>query len=95
MAFKLRSSGDTHEIREVSGFFGLSWSLMGQPLLFGLLGASVSIDKLQPQHLVTGLYIVTIGLCLRVLATFICVRKGTDWNTGEIIFSMITWCPKV
>jgi len=94
IAYKMRSQGSEGEVKEVSAFFGLVWATAGQPLLFGLLGASVSIDKLEGGHVVTGLYLVLTGLTLRALATFACVRRWTTWNAGEVAFAVITWCPK-
>ncbi|KAL1519899.1 hypothetical protein AB1Y20_023388 [Prymnesium parvum] len=91
---RISSHRTCRQAREVSGFFGLAWVTAGQPLLFGLLGASVSIDKLKADHLLTGALVVVVGLVLRSLATFLCVKCGSSWNGGEVLFSVITWCPK-
>jgi len=89
-----QSSAGGGGVEQVSALFARLWLGAGQPLLFGLLGASVSIDILEPSFLTFGVYVVVIGLLLRAAAVAACVMLGTSWNKREVAFAVITWCPK-
>jgi NhaP-type Na+/H+ or K+/H+ antiporter len=79
--------------KPVEDMVGAVWSMVGQPLLFGLLGAAVSIKSLSPDLLGNGVSIVLIGLVARVISTYACVIP-TDYTMKERGFTCITWCPK-
>jgi len=85
---------DVTSCEEVSSLFGRVWLGAGQPLLFGLLGASVHIDMLSAEDVRFGVGIVSVGLLFRAAAVCGCIRIGTDWTCWETAFAMVSWCPK-
>ncbi|XP_043427379.1 sodium/hydrogen exchanger 9B2 isoform X2 [Prionailurus bengalensis] len=70
----------------------VAWHIF-QPLLFGLIGAEVSIASLRPE---------TVGLCIAILGTAVLIRVLTTFlmvcfagfNIKEKIFISFAWLPK-
>ncbi|KAM8746897.1 sodium/hydrogen exchanger 9B2 isoform 1-T1 [Acanthopagrus schlegelii] len=76
----------------VAAMVGLSWDVF-QPLLFGLIGAEITITKLNPSTVGLGLGCISIGLVIRVLVTFLLVHFG-GFNLKEKVFIAVAWLPK-
>lgn len=71
---------------------GRSWDVF-QPLLFGLIGAEITISTLSPSTVGLGVACLCIGLFVRVLVTFLLVHFG-GFNLKEKIFIAVAWLPK-
>ncbi|XP_037614888.1 sodium/hydrogen exchanger 9B2 isoform X2 [Sebastes umbrosus] len=76
----------------VAAMVGLSWDVF-QPLLFGLIGAEITIATLSPSTVGLGLACITIGLVMRLLVTFSLVHFG-GFNLKEKLFISVAWLPK-
>ena len=64
-----------------------------QPVLFGLVGASVSLSRIQADTVGLGIAVIFCGMVTRALLTPIAVRAvGLNWR--EMTFSTIAWLPK-
>ncbi|KAM5255871.1 sodium/hydrogen exchanger 9B2-like [Ctenodactylus gundi] len=77
---------------EVEKIIAVAWDIF-QPLLFGLIGAEVSIVSLRPETV--GLCVATLGIAvlIRILATFLLVCFA-GFNIKEKIFISFAWLPK-
>uniref|UniRef100_A0A3Q3WII0 Cation/H+ exchanger transmembrane domain-containing protein n=1 Tax=Mola mola TaxID=94237 RepID=A0A3Q3WII0_MOLML len=76
----------------VAAMVGRSWDVF-QPLLFGLIGAEITVANLNPSTVGFGLACVCIGLVIRVLVTFLLVHFG-GFNLKEKLFIAVAWLPK-
>ncbi|EGW13221.1 Mitochondrial sodium/hydrogen exchanger NHA2 [Cricetulus griseus] len=77
---------------EVEKIIAVAWNIF-QPLLFGLIGAEVSIASLRPDTV--GLCVATLGIAvlIRILTTFLMVCFA-GFNIKEKIFISFAWLPK-
>ncbi|XP_016079087.1 PREDICTED: mitochondrial sodium/hydrogen exchanger 9B2 isoform X1 [Miniopterus natalensis] len=91
MAF-LAGLGWTNKKAEVEKIIAVAWSVF-QPLLFGLIGAEVSVASLRPETV--GLCVATLGtaVLIRILTTFLMVCFA-GFNIKEKIFISFAWLPK-
>uniref|UniRef100_A0A3B4V306 Sodium/hydrogen exchanger 9B2-like n=1 Tax=Seriola dumerili TaxID=41447 RepID=A0A3B4V306_SERDU len=76
----------------VAAMVGRSWDVF-QPLLFGLIGAEITIATLSPSTVGLGLACISIGLVIRLLVTFLLVHFG-GFNLKEKLFIAVAWLPK-
>uniref|UniRef100_A0A8D0CVM2 Cation/H+ exchanger transmembrane domain-containing protein n=1 Tax=Sander lucioperca TaxID=283035 RepID=A0A8D0CVM2_SANLU len=76
----------------VAAMVGRSWDVF-QPLLFGLIGAEITIKSLSPSTVGLGLACISIGLVIRLLVTFLLVHFG-GFNLKEKFFISVAWLPK-
>ncbi|XP_070786264.1 sodium/hydrogen exchanger 9B2 [Enoplosus armatus] len=76
----------------VAAMVGRSWDVF-QPLLFGLIGAEITIATLSPSTVGLGLACISIGLVIRLLVTFLLVHFG-GFNLKEKFFIAVAWLPK-
>ncbi|XP_065808351.1 sodium/hydrogen exchanger 9B2-like [Labrus bergylta] len=76
----------------VAAMVGRSWDVF-QPLLFGLIGAEITIAKLNPSTVGLGLACIAIGLVIRLLVTFLLVHFG-GFTLKEKLFISVAWLPK-
>ncbi|KAM6960303.1 sodium/hydrogen exchanger 9B2 [Tautogolabrus adspersus] len=76
----------------VAAMVGRSWDLF-QPLLFGLIGAEITIAELNPSTVGLGLACIAIGLVIRLLVTFLLVHFG-GFTLKEKLFISVAWLPK-
>lgn len=81
------------KVKDVEAVAAVVWSKAGQPLLFSLLGAAVSISSLTPALIGKGCAIISIGLVGRVITTYTC-SLSTNFNFQERCFTCVSWCPK-
>ncbi|XP_016014531.2 sodium/hydrogen exchanger 9B2 [Rousettus aegyptiacus] len=91
MAF-LAGLGWTSKKAEVERIIAVAWDIF-QPLLFGLIGAEVSVASLRPETV--GLCVATLGIAvlIRILTTFLMVCFA-GFNIKEKIFISFAWLPK-
>ncbi|KAL2780681.1 sodium/hydrogen exchanger 9B2 isoform 5 [Daubentonia madagascariensis] len=91
MAF-LAGMGWASKKAEVEKIIAVAWDVF-QPLLFGLIGAEVSIASLRPETV--GLCVATLGVAvlIRILTTFLMVCFA-GFNIKEKIFISFAWLPK-
>ncbi|XP_031563746.1 sodium/hydrogen exchanger 9B2-like [Actinia tenebrosa] len=64
-----------------------------EPLLFGLVGAEVSVKYMETSLVGTGLGILAVALLLRLLVTFVVLARN-NLTKKEKIFISIAWLPK-
>uniref|UniRef100_A0AAQ5YM48 Cation/H+ exchanger transmembrane domain-containing protein n=2 Tax=Amphiprion ocellaris TaxID=80972 RepID=A0AAQ5YM48_AMPOC len=76
----------------VAAMVGRSWDVF-QPLLFGLIGAEITIATLSPSTVGLGMACILIGLVVRLLVTFLLVHYG-GFNLKEKFFISVAWLPK-
>ncbi|XP_068443548.1 sodium/hydrogen exchanger 9B2-like isoform X2 [Clinocottus analis] len=76
----------------VASMVGLSWDVF-QPLLFGLIGAEITIASLDPSTVGLGLACIGTGLLVRLLVTFLLVHYG-GFDLKEKLFIAVAWLPK-
>nr|XP_057921713.1 sodium/hydrogen exchanger 9B2 [Doryrhamphus excisus] len=76
----------------VAAMLARCWDVF-QPLLFGLIGAEITIATLSINTVGLGVAVIGIGLLLRLLATFVLVH-GAGFVLKERLFIAIAWLPK-
>lgn len=91
MAF-LAALGWGTEKGPVEAVVGRFWDIF-QPLLFGLVGAQITVSTLDPITVGLGMACLGTGLVVRVLFTFLMVFFG-GFNTKEKLFISVAWLPK-
>ncbi|XP_003796405.1 sodium/hydrogen exchanger 9B2 [Otolemur garnettii] len=87
-----RSNDSNFKLAEVEKIIAVAWDIF-QPLLFGLIGAEVSIASLRPETI--GFCVATLGIAVlvRILTTFLMVCFA-GFNIKEKIFISFAWLPK-
>ena len=76
----------------VTKTFCLMWIIL-EPVLFGLIGTEIQVDKINPETLGKSVLILVIALILRLVATYGSVCGG-NLNRKEKLFMCIAWMPK-
>uniref|UniRef100_A0A3B3D6J6 Cation/H+ exchanger transmembrane domain-containing protein n=1 Tax=Oryzias melastigma TaxID=30732 RepID=A0A3B3D6J6_ORYME len=76
----------------VAAMVGRLWDLF-QPLLFGLIGAEITISTLSPSTVGLGMACISLGLLLRLIVTFLLVHYA-GFNLKEKLFIAVAWLPK-
>lgn len=64
-----------------------------EPLLFGLIGASVDINKIDKYIVAKAIGMLVIGEIFRIIGVILALIR-TDYDIYEKIFVGISWCPK-
>lgn len=70
----------------------LVWQLF-EPLLFGLVGAEVSVEYMNTKVVGMGMANLVISLVIRLVTTYLGLL-GNDLNLKERLFIAISWLPK-
>lgn len=76
----------------VAKALGRLWSV-AQPILFGLIGAAITVSAVEPTYISRGLIILAIGLMVRLLATYVSIAPS-QFTTRERLFIALAWIPK-
>ncbi|XP_041842141.1 sodium/hydrogen exchanger 9B2 isoform X2 [Melanotaenia boesemani] len=76
----------------VAALVGRSWDVF-QPLLFGLIGAEITVTALSLNTVGLGMACICTGLVVRLLVTFLLVHAG-GFNWKEKVFIAVAWLPK-
>eukprot|EP00106_Octopus_bimaculoides_P006078 XP_014773520.1 PREDICTED: sodium/hydrogen exchanger 9B1-like [Octopus bimaculoides] len=91
-AFGWRKKRELQVLELISNSTAVLW-LIFQPLLFGLIGAEVDVEKLNAKTIGYGIATLGIGLVFRMLVAFFAVY-GTDLLKKEKLFVALAWLPK-
>jgi NhaP-type Na+/H+ or K+/H+ antiporter len=79
--------------KEVTTFLGNCWNQFAQPLLFGLVGAAISVEELEGRIVGYGLGMLACSILTRLTVTFLAVGcRGLRWQ--ERVFTALAWIPK-
>ncbi|MGH0151108.1 UNVERIFIED_CONTAM: hypothetical protein FKN15_059714 [Acipenser sinensis] len=76
----------------VEDIVGVAWDIF-QPLLFGLIGAEISVTSLNPSTVGLGVATLSIALVIRIVFTFVMVLFA-GFNVKEKLFVSLAWVPK-
>ncbi|CAL8326133.1 unnamed protein product [Lota lota] len=76
----------------VAALVGRSWDVF-QPLLFGLIGAEITIATLSARTVGLGIACISLGLVLRLLVSYLLVHWA-GFNLREKLFIAVAWLPK-
>ncbi|KAG9259623.1 sodium/hydrogen exchanger 9B2 [Astyanax mexicanus] len=76
----------------VEEIVGQVWDVF-QPLLFGLIGAEITISTLDPNSVGLGIATLLICITVRVFVTFVMVLCA-GFNKKEKLFISLAWLPK-
>ncbi|XP_004686514.2 PREDICTED: mitochondrial sodium/hydrogen exchanger 9B2 isoform X1 [Condylura cristata] len=77
---------------DVEKIIAVIWDIF-QPLLFGLIGAEVSVASLRPETVGLCVATLSIAVSIRILTTFLMVCFA-GFNIKEKIFISFAWLPK-
>ncbi|XP_070185808.1 sodium/hydrogen exchanger 9B2-like isoform X2 [Littorina saxatilis] len=91
-AYRWRQEMPKGQKNPMEDIVGVLWMIF-QPLLFGLIGAAVQIDRLSAETVGEGIAVLCIGLTVRCLVAFLAVF-GTNFNMKERLFIPLAWLPK-
>ncbi|XP_028254755.1 sodium/hydrogen exchanger 9B2 [Parambassis ranga] len=76
----------------VAAMLGRAWDVF-QPLLFGLIGAEITVATLSPSTVGLGMACISMGLVVRLAVTFLLVHFG-GFSLKEKVFIAVAWLPK-
>uniref|UniRef100_H2Z5K9 Cation/H+ exchanger transmembrane domain-containing protein n=1 Tax=Ciona savignyi TaxID=51511 RepID=H2Z5K9_CIOSA len=76
----------------ISRFVGSFWTVF-EPIMFGLIGAEIAIEKMDGKAVAMGIAVLLICLLFRTLATFGAVSFA-GLNVKEKLFVCFSWIPK-
>ena len=68
------------------------WIILG-PVIFGLIGTEIQINKLDGSTVGYGIVVLCVSLLVRMLVTYFSVHCG-NLNLKERIFMACAWVPK-
>ncbi|XP_053335538.1 sodium/hydrogen exchanger 9B2 [Clarias gariepinus] len=88
----LAGTGWENNKAPVEKVVGKVWDVF-QPLLFGLIGAEISIRALEPITVALGLAALSIALSVRIFFTFVMVLCA-GFTFKEKLFIALAWMPK-
>jgi len=89
MQWRKEGWGDHNPVTKV---FTKMWIIL-EPLIFGLIGTEIQIDKIDPETLGWGILVLVTALVIRLFGTFFAVSCG-NLNAKEKIFLAFAWMPK-
>jgi len=69
------------------------WTIVAQPLLFGVIGAAIDFNSLKAETIPKALGVVCIGVVFRLTAAFVALG-GAGLTVKERIFVSLAWIPK-
>uniref|UniRef100_A0A8C5PYD2 Solute carrier family 9 member B2 n=1 Tax=Leptobrachium leishanense TaxID=445787 RepID=A0A8C5PYD2_9ANUR len=91
MAF-LAGIGWSAEKHEIENTVSVAWDIF-QPMLFGLIGAEISIASLKPETVGLCVAALLISLVIRICVTFLMVCCA-GFTIKEQVFISLAWIPK-
>jgi len=84
---------DEHYIHHAESDLALIWSMVCQPLLFGVIGSALDFTEIPMETIPKAILVVFCGLCTRLpIAYFATYGKGL--TTHERGFIALSWIPK-
>ena len=78
---------------EVESDLAQCWYWVAQPLLFGVIGASVDFRKIETSSIPKCALVILAGLLARLPLAFAAVH-GKDYTLREMLFVAFSWMPK-
>ncbi|KAJ9599130.1 hypothetical protein L9F63_010398 [Diploptera punctata] len=78
--------------QNVERTFAFLWHFF-QPLLFGLIGASINFHDIKGDIVGPGVGAISLSILMRTATCFV-VLTGVKLNWKEKLFVCLTWCPK-
>ena len=69
------------------------WAKVGEPLLFGLIGAAVDASRLKADVALFGILTLAAGLAARCVCAFF-AAKGGSLSVRDRLFIAVAWTPK-
>eukprot|EP00606_Chrysophyceae_sp_TOSAG23-5_P000936 GSChrysophyteH2.ASY1.ANO1.1718.1 assembled CDS len=90
VAARLWGTATTVRVEET---FKEMWLIVAQPLLFVLIGSSVSVSYLDARFVGEGIIILLVGLIVRLLASIACLWTP-QFTLKERVFVALAWFPK-
>ncbi|KAM6156490.1 LOW QUALITY PROTEIN: sodium/hydrogen exchanger 9B2-like [Erethizon dorsatum] len=87
----LAGLGWSDEKGEVGKIIAIAWDIF-QPLLFGLIGAEVSVVSLRPDTV--GFCVATLGTAVLIILTTFLMVCFAGFNIKEKLFISFAWLPK-
>ncbi|XP_057562861.1 sodium/hydrogen exchanger 9B1 [Hippopotamus amphibius kiboko] len=91
LSFTAGTSWSKEKIK-VQKIIGTAWDIF-QPLLFGLVGAEVSVASLKSNAIGICVATMSLGLLVRISFTFV-LMSFAGFNFKEKIFIALSWMPK-
>ncbi|KAB0368279.1 hypothetical protein FD755_020045, partial [Muntiacus reevesi] len=88
----IAGTGWSKEKVRVQKIIGIAWDIF-QPLLFGLVGAEVSVASLKSNAIGVSVGTVSLALLVRISFTFV-LMSCAGFNFKEKIFIALSWMPK-
>ncbi|XP_055290545.1 sodium/hydrogen exchanger 9B1 [Moschus berezovskii] len=88
----IAGTGWSKEKVRVQKIIGTAWDIF-QPLLFGLVGAEVSVASLKSNAIGVSVGTVSLALLVRISFTFV-LMSCAGFNFKEKIFIALSWMPK-
>jgi len=79
--------------KPVAGLLADAWNRLAQPLLFGLVGASVAVGSLEARVVGLGLAMLACSVTIRCTVAYLAVG-GRGLTPRERAFTAIAWLPK-
>lgn len=90
---KLSKGGEEHYIHHAESDLAMIWSLVSQPLLFGVIGAALDFSKISADVIPKSIAVICLGLTVRLpIAYFSTHGKGMLFK--ERLFIALSWIPK-
>lgn len=89
----LSSGPSPHSHHEVEHSIAKLWNYVAQPILFGVIGASVNFREIDVEIIPLGIAVVCIGASIRVPVAFF-ATSGKGLTIIERAFIGISWIPK-
>ncbi|CAM9392590.1 unnamed protein product, partial [Ectocarpus fasciculatus] len=89
----LSSGPSPHSHHEVEHSIAKLWNYVAQPILFGVIGASVNFREIDADIIPLGIAVVCIGAAVRVPIAFF-VTAGKGLTSIERAFIGLSWIPK-
>nr|CAI9698093.1 unnamed protein product [Rangifer tarandus platyrhynchus] len=88
----IAGTGWSKEKVRVQKIIGIAWDIF-QPVLFGLVGAEVSVASLKSNAIGVSVGTVSLALLVRISFTFV-LMSCAGFNFKEKIFIALSWMPK-
>jgi len=84
---------NTHYAHEAEADLAVVWQVLGQPLLFSVIGIALDFKTIAPDTIPLAIGIIAIGLAIR-LPVAGAVLWGGNLNVKEKAFIALSWVPK-
>mmetsp|Transcript_18971 Transcript_18971/g.39509 ORF Transcript_18971/g.39509 Transcript_18971/m.39509 type:complete len:682 (-) Transcript_18971:73-2118(-) len=90
---RLAKRKDEHYIHQTESDLAAIWSLICQPLLFGVIGSALDFGLIPVETIPKSMLVCFIGLCFRLPMAFV-ATYGKGLTEKERAFVALSWIPK-